>query len=59
MTQRAITFKFVLPELLAVALGILILIGMVYLTDKYPIPINHSDASRSTAPERPDQSKAN
>jgi hypothetical protein len=58
MTQRAITFKFVLPELLAVALGILVLIAIVYLTDKYPIPIKHSDASRTTVPERPDQSKS-
>ena len=59
MAQRAITFKFVLPELLAVALGILILIGIVYLTDKYPIPVSHSDASHSAAPERPERSKPN
>lgn len=37
MTQRAITLRFVLPEVLAVAFGIIILIGAVYFTHKYPV----------------------
>ena len=36
MTQRAINFKFFLPTLSAVAFAIVVLIGIVYLKDRYP-----------------------
>jgi hypothetical protein len=51
MTQKTITFKFVIPELLAVALGIMILIGIIYLSDKYPVPTNRTGADRITTPD--------
>jgi hypothetical protein len=49
MTQRAITLKFVVPEVLAVAFGIIILIGIVYFTHKYPVRIDQADASHFVA----------
>jgi hypothetical protein len=54
MTQRAITLRFVVPEVLAVAFGIIILIGVVYFTHKYPVPTvqaeaNHAATSRGSA----------
>ena len=45
MTQKAITFKFVVLTALAVALGIMISIGAAHLTDKHSIPIDrHTSA---------------
>jgi len=52
MTQRAITLRFVVPEMLAVASGIIILIGIVYFTNKYPAPIDRVDANHSVAGSR-------
>jgi hypothetical protein len=49
MTQKAVTSKFVIPEVLAVAFGITILIGIVYLTGKYPVPVVRADADHSVA----------
>ena len=49
MTQRAITLRFVVPEVLAVAFGIIILIGVVYFTHKYPVPAVQAEANRATA----------
>ncbi len=49
MTQKAITLKFVVPEMLAVASGIIILIGIVYFTHKYPVPAVRADANHSVA----------
>jgi hypothetical protein len=45
MTQKAITFKFVVPTVLAVALGIMISIGATHLTDKHPVPIDRHAAA--------------
>jgi len=45
MTQKAITLKFVVPEVLAVAFGIIILIGIVYFTHKYPVSIDQAEAN--------------
>jgi hypothetical protein len=45
MTQRAITLRFVVPEVLAVAFGIIILIGVVYFTHKYPVPTVQAEAN--------------
>jgi hypothetical protein len=47
MTQKAITFKFVLLTVLAVALGIMISISAVHLTDKHPVPIDRHAAAGS------------
>jgi hypothetical protein len=47
MTHRAITLKFVVPEVLAVALGIIISVGVVYLRDKYPIRAAQAEANHS------------
>jgi hypothetical protein len=35
MTNKVITLEFVVPTLLAIALGIVLSIGAVYLTDKF------------------------
>ena len=52
MTQKAITLKFVVPEMLAVASGIIILIGIVYFTPKYPVSTIQADADHSVAGTR-------
>jgi hypothetical protein len=53
MTQKAITLKFVvIPELVAAAFGIIILIGVVYFTQKYPVPTVRADANHSVASSR-------
>ena len=49
MTHKAITLKFVVPT--AVALGIILSIGAVYLKDKY-FPINQAEANHSVASSR-------
>ena len=49
MTHKAITLKFVLPTALAIALGIMISIGVVRFTDKYAVPIDQADANYSVA----------
>ena len=46
MIHKAITLKFVVPT--AVALGIILSIGAVYLKDKY-FPINQAEANHSVA----------
>jgi hypothetical protein len=45
MIHKAITLKFVVPEMLAVALGIVILIGIFYFTHKYPVPPARADTN--------------
>jgi hypothetical protein len=47
MTQRAITLRFVVPEVLA--FGIVISIGIVNLPKKYPVPVVQTDANHSVA----------
>jgi hypothetical protein len=49
MTHKAITLEFVVPT--AVALGISLSIGAVYLKDKY-FPINQAEANHSVAGSR-------
>ena len=46
MTHKAITLKFVVPT--AVALGIILSIGTVYLKDKY-FPINRAETNHFVA----------
>jgi hypothetical protein len=52
MTHKAITLKFVVPTMLAIAFGIMISIGAVHLTDKYPVNIDQAGANHSVAGSR-------
>ena len=52
MTHKVITLEFVVPTVLAIALGILCSIGAVYLTDKYLGPVDQVEANRSLAGNR-------
>jgi hypothetical protein len=52
MIHKATTLKFVVPEMLAVAFGIVILIGIVYFTHKYPVPTARADANHSAVSTR-------
>jgi len=47
MTHKAITLKFVVLTMLAIALGIMISIGAADLTDKHPVPIDQHAAAGS------------
>lgn len=49
MTHKAIALKFFVPTLLAVALGIMLSIGSVYLTVQYLVLIDHAEADHSVA----------
>lgn len=49
MTTKVITLEFVVPTVLAVALGIVLSMCAVYLTDKYLAPIDEAEAYHSTA----------
>src|SRR5713226_5680674 len=49
MTHKVITLEFVVPTLLAIALGIMLSIGAVYLTDKYFGLIDQAEADQSVA----------
>jgi hypothetical protein len=44
MTRKVITVEFVVPTALAIALGIMLSIGAVYLTDRYLGPIEQAEA---------------
>jgi hypothetical protein len=50
MTHEAISSKFVVPAMLAVAFTISI--ASVYVTDKYRVTIDRAEASRSVADTR-------
>lgn len=52
MTQKAINFKLVIPTVSAIAFGTIVLIGVVYLKDRYPLPIDRAEASQSVAGNR-------
>ena len=47
MTHKPITLKFIVPTVLALALGISI--GAVYLTDKHLVPTDQAEANHSAA----------
>jgi hypothetical protein len=49
MTHKVIALEFVVPTMLAIALGIMLSIGAVYLTDKYLGPIDQAEAHHSVA----------
>jgi hypothetical protein len=45
MAHKAITLKFVVLTVLAVALGIMLSVGAVHLKDKHPVPIDRAEAN--------------
>jgi hypothetical protein len=49
MTKKVIAFEFVVPTVLAVALGFVLSIGAVFLTNKYLGPIDQAEANFSAA----------
>jgi hypothetical protein len=54
MTHIAITFKFVVLTVFAIALGIMISIGAANLKDKHPVPIDrHAVAGSREVAELP------
>jgi hypothetical protein len=52
MTNKVITIEFIVPTLFAVVLGIVLSIGAVYLTGKYLVPIDQTEANHSVAGSR-------
>ena len=52
MTHKVITLEFVVPTVFAIALGIVLSIGAVYLTDKYLGPIDQAEAHYPVAGSR-------
>jgi hypothetical protein len=52
MTKKVITMEFVVPTMLAIALGIAFSMGAVYLTDIYLGPIDQAEAHYPAAAER-------
>jgi hypothetical protein len=49
MTYKMITLEFVVPTVLAIALGIVLSIGAVHLTDKHLVPADQAEANHSVA----------
>jgi hypothetical protein len=45
MTHKVITFEFVVPTALAIALGIALSVGAVYFTAKYLFPVDQLEAN--------------
>jgi hypothetical protein len=52
MTQKAIRLKLLVPTVLAVALGIMISIGIVYLAVKYLVLTDQAEANHFVAGSR-------
>ncbi len=49
MTHKVITLEFVVPTVLAIALGIMLSIGAIYFTDKYLGPTDQAETHQSVA----------
>ena len=49
MTHKVITLEFVVPTVVAIALGVLLSMGAVYVTDRYLGPADQPEAYRSAA----------
>ena len=47
--HKAITLEFVVPTLLAIALGVMLSVGAVYLIDNYLGPIDQAEAHSPAA----------
>jgi hypothetical protein len=52
VTENVITLEFVVPTALAIALGIALSVGAVYLTDRYFFPIDQLEVNSSRDPPR-------
>lgn len=52
MTRRVITSEFVVPTVLAVALGVVLSIGAVYVADRYLVPIDQAEANYAATQSR-------
>jgi hypothetical protein len=52
MTQKVITFEFVVPTVFAAVLGIVLSIGAVYLTERYLGPVDQTEANHFVADSR-------
>lgn len=52
MTRRAITSEFVVPTVLAIALGVILSIGAVYVADRYLVPIDQAEANYTATRSR-------
>ena len=52
MTKKVIAFEFVVPTVLAVALGFVLSIGAVFLTNKYLGPIGQAEANFSATADQ-------
>lgn len=52
MTRKVIAFEFVVPTVLAVALGFVLSIGAVFLTNKYLGPIDQAEANFSATADQ-------
>ena len=50
MTENVITLEFVVPTALAIALGIALSVGAVYLTDRFLFPVDQLEANSSRDP---------
>ena len=49
MTDKAIAFEFAAPTVLAAALGTVLSIGAIYLTNRYLGPVDQSETNHSVA----------
>jgi hypothetical protein len=49
MTHKVITWEFVVPAVLVIALGIMLSIGAVYLTERFLGPTDQAENHHSVA----------
>ncbi|HWZ08831.1 MAG TPA: hypothetical protein VNY53_18215 [Bradyrhizobium sp.] len=49
MTRKVIALEFVFPTVLAIALGFVLSVGAVHLTDKYLVPVDQAEAYHAEA----------
>jgi hypothetical protein len=52
MTRKVIALEFVVPTVLAIALGVVLSIGAVHVTDKYLVPNDQAEAYQPLAATR-------
>ncbi|MGA7804340.1 hypothetical protein [Bradyrhizobium sp.] len=52
MTRKVITLEFVVPTVIAIALGVLLSVGAVYVTDRYLGPVDQPDSGPAAGGRR-------
>jgi hypothetical protein len=52
MTKKVIAVELVVPTALAVALGVALSVGSIYLTDRYLFPVDQLEADYSVISRR-------